>query len=142
MKIKPRYKFHAVALFFFLPGAGLIVFCGFIMHRNLLPILTWTRTTGQITGFEERLMEDDVDYYIFEKATFTDLHGNKNEVFALSSAGAVGANLPAVGEVTIFYDANNPAKAQIFFWRDYLPLVVLPFGVLLAYLGWPIEKQR
>lgn len=113
------------------------------MHRNLYPVLYWTRTTGEVTGVEERFMESDDDnrYYIFEKATFTDLHGNKNEVVALSSAGAVGANFPAEGEVTIFYDANNPAKARIFFWRDYLPLVMFPFGAFLAYLGWPIERR-
>lgn len=138
-------KFHLGSLWLFLPGLGLTVFCVYVFYRNLYPLFFWTKATGDITGNELRFVRsnDGNSYQVFEKATFTDDHGRIVEVVARSSAGSESdaVALEKTGKVTIYYDPRDSRRAMIFLWRDYLPLLMFPFALLLMYLGWPMETS-
>ena len=99
--------------------------------------ISWTKTLGSISGTV--IKHDQDGDYVYEKATFTDADGKQIETVSRTSAGAVDANLQREGTVTIYYNPENSSEAEIFSWGLYLPVLMLPFGLLLIYLGWPHE---
>ncbi|HYG04225.1 MAG TPA: DUF3592 domain-containing protein [Chryseosolibacter sp.] len=119
-----------------LPGAGLVFFSVYIFTTVLYKQIAWARTEGQISGVV--IESDHVGKdYVYEKAIFTDATGQQIEIVSKYSAGSTEANLKREGSVTIYYNPENSADADIFSWGHYLPVLFLPFGMLLLYLGWP-----
>lgn len=84
------------------------------------------------------LKETDDDYSVHEKAVFTGPQGQEIEVVAMSGTDSEESTYK--GKVTIFYNREDPSQAAIFLFRDLLMGVMIPFGLLLIVIGWPLER--
>lgn len=125
-----------------LSGIGLIVFSGYVVVKNTYPVLAWKKTSGTIFDTEYEYDSRKGASYEYEKAFFFDDQGNRREVVSATSSGISDHNIPLEGAVTIYYHPEDPTKALIFSWRNYLPLLMLPFGLLLAYFGWGMQFEE
>ena len=136
--IKRKFSFTFFGTMMFLSGLGLICFCCYVAYDNIYPVIFWTKAPGKIIGTTGHYSADA--YYEYEKAIFTDHTGKEREVIAKTSAGESDFSWKASGDVTVYYDPADSSKATIFMWRNFLGILFLPFGMLLVFLGWPVEK--
>lgn len=138
-KARLYYSFSIFGSIMLLSGVGLVCFSLYVLYRNLYPVIFWEKTSGKITGTEQRY-DNSGEFYVFEKASYEDNQGHLFEIVSGTSAGTTEANMPSTGEVTIYYNPENSKEAVIFMWRNFLPIIMMPFGLLLIFLGWPIER--
>lgn len=121
-------------------GVGLVCFSLYSVYRNLYPVFFWEKTTGMLTGTVQQY-DNSGEFYVYEKASYHDKEWKPFEIVSGTSAGTTDGNIPSTGEVTIYYNPRNSQQAMIFMWRNFLPILMLPFGFLLIFLGWPLEKS-
>ena len=133
------YSFSFFGSIMLLSGIGLVCFSLYSLYKNLYPVFFWEKTTGTITGTVEKY-DNSGEFYVYEKASYNDKGGNPFEIVSGTSAGTTQGNMPSTGEVTVYYNPRNSQEAVIFMWRNFLPIFMLPFGLLLIFLGWPLEK--
>lgn len=138
-KARLYYSFSIFGSIMLLSGVGLVCFSLYSLYKNLYPVIFWEKTSGKIMGTEQQY-DTSGEFYIFEKASYADKNGNEFEIVSSTSAGTTEGNIPATGEVTVYYNPQNSKEAVIFMWRNFLPIIMLPFGLLLTFLGWPIER--
>lgn len=134
------YSFSFFGSIMLLSGIGLVCFSLYSVYKNLYPIFFWEKTIGQITGTVQQY-DNSGEFYVYEKASFVDKDGNPFEIVSGTSAGTTEGNIPSTGDVTIYYNPRNSREAVIFMWRNFLPVLMLPFGLLLIFLGWPLERK-
>lgn len=134
------FSFSVLGSIMLLSGVALVCFSLYSVCKNLYPVLFWEKTRGKITGTEQQY-DSSGEFYVYEKASYKDRTGNRFEIVSSTSAGTTEASLPSSGEVTIYYNPQNSREAVIFMWRNFLPIFMLPFGVLLIFLGWPIQGR-
>jgi hypothetical protein len=124
-----------IELIMLLAGVGLIAFSVYVVYSNLYPVLFWKKATGKITGLVEEW--DDGEFYQYEKAIFSDHTGTEREVVSKTSAGLRDYSAPEKGEVWVYYDPEDPSRNMIFMARNFLGVIMLPFGLFLVFMGWP-----
>ncbi|MGE0771377.1 MAG: DUF3592 domain-containing protein [Cyclobacteriaceae bacterium] len=130
-----RFSGNWLTLLLFIVGLGITVLSSFYMLRPLYRYIFWEKTEGTIVGVV--LKETDDDYSFHEKAVFTGPKGQEIEVVAMS--GTDNEESTYAGQVTIFYNPEDPSQASIFLFRDLLIGVMIPFGLLLIVIGWPLK---
>lgn len=135
------YSFSFFGSIMLLSGVGLVCFSLYAVYKNLYPVFFWEKTSGKIMGTVQQY-DSSGEFYIFEKASYEDKDGHQFEVVSGTSAGTAEGNMPSAGEVTIYYNPKNSKEAVIFMWRNFLPIIMLPFGIFLIFLGWPIEGKE
>ncbi len=141
-KVKKYYSFTIFGSVMLLSGVGLAIFSLHVVYKNLHPMLFWEKTSGKIIDTIQEY-DNDGEFYVFEKASYIDKAGNQFEVVSKTSAGTTEANLPSKGEVTVYYNPENSKDAIITMWRNFLPVIMFPFGLLLIFFGWPwVEKME
>jgi len=139
-KARLYYSFSVFGSIMLLSGVGLVCFSLYAVYKNLYPVFFWEKTRGKILGTVQQY-DSSGEFYVFEKASYEDKSGNQFEVVSSTSAGTTEADMPSTGEVTIYYNPKNSKEAVIFMSRNFLPIIMLPFGILLIFLGWPLESK-
>ena len=134
------YSFSFFGSIMLLSGVGLVCFSLYTVYKNLYPVFFWEKTSGKIIGTVQQY-DNSGEFYVYEKASYYDKEGNPFEIVSSTSAGTTEGNIPSTAEVTIYYNLRNSQEAVIFMWRNFLPVLMLPFGLLLIFLGWPLERK-
>lgn len=124
-----------------LAGIGLIVFSVYVIYINVYPVVLWRKAKGLIVRQEPIYDSDEGVNYMHDVAIYTDNKGEKHEILAKMSNGKEDFNIPGEGEVSVYYNPANPEEAMIFAFKNFLGIVMAPFGVFLIFLGWAMQIE-
>jgi hypothetical protein len=130
-------KFEPVQLWFLLPGIGLVIASVLVPLNYLYKQLYWTPTEAVITGHE--LTAQGPDAQLLTLMDFTDEHGVIHHIGEDEERETFFNGADSL-HVRVYYDPLNPADYELINPFRYVVLIFLPFGLLLCYLGWPLEK--
>jgi hypothetical protein len=134
-------KLKLFQLWFLIPGVALVAVSVLIPLNYLYAQLHWTPTQATITGTVLNNNGPEV-----ERLTLMDFTDHEGVIHHISEEDDdEESESPATGGaenqyVRIYYDPLNPTDYVLTNSGRYLIVLFLPFGLLLCYLGWPLEK--
>ena len=127
-------KFYLFQLWFLVPGILLIGSCTYFPLSYLYRQIYWTRTEASVIGPSAEQEHQDV---LYVDMVFADIHG---AVHLIRVDNETYYGNP--DKVPLYYNPKSPGEFEVVNHLRYLMVIFIPFGLFLAYLGWPHRDDK